>query len=285
MSYTAGVAADEFDPPPPPSIAVPEHPKDAVCNALRNTRDEVTGERLRCQQRAGWGTDHLGYGQCKFHGGNTASARRNGAGLRVKHITESVRDQLGQFYGLNAVLPYAAPVEVLQEELNRCRGVVAWIEQHISRWAYDPEMDGAAGGGGLLHEASVGPDGELVEAVTVRDETLSYGRMPELRLTNLPPLLTVVKGEKNAVVTDSEHRAWLRQLGEERDRLRVTAKLCIDADLDGRMVKLHEQGGMVLFQTLQLVLSRMGLESRTRELEVLVPAALGEIQDRLARSA
>lgn len=275
------MAADEFDPPPPPSITVPGKPRDAKCNALRRAVDEATGERLRCVQRAGWGTDHLGYGQCKFHGGNTPSANQNGATRRVSHVVESVRQQLGAFYGLNAVLPYITPPEVLAEELNRCRGVVAWIEQRIAGWEYRAEMDGAAGGGAVVREASVGPGGELVEAEKVRDRRSTFDRLPELTMTDLPPLLTVVKGEKNAVIAESEFQAWIKQLGVERDRLRTTAKLCIDADLDGRMVRLQEAGGLVIVQTLQLVLTRMGITGRQRELEALVPEALTEVQGQL----
>ncbi len=29
---------------------------------------------MPCQQKAGWGTDHVGYGRCKLHGGKNSGA-------------------------------------------------------------------------------------------------------------------------------------------------------------------------------------------------------------------
>lgn len=221
------------------------------CGARRK-QTGPSGEQLTCNQPAGWGTDHPGFGQCKRHGGSTPNGVTAAARQRVASLTEGVRRQISPgFYGLGGPEVQVNPVEVLAEELARCKAVVAWIEGMVAQWGYDPESDQTGGS--------------------------SYGRLPELMQTGLPPLLTVVHGEKSSAVTDSEYRAWLRQLGEERDRLRITAKMCLDYGLDERMVRLYEGGGLIIVQAIGLVLGWMGLTGRQGELDTLVPRALQEL--------
>lgn len=45
------------------------------CNAARRQQPGP------CTRPAGWGTEHVGYGNCKLHGGNTAAGRAHGAKL------------------------------------------------------------------------------------------------------------------------------------------------------------------------------------------------------------
>ena len=42
-----------------------------------------TREGGRCQHEAGWGTDHPGWGRCKFHGGNSRNGRLHAARLEA----------------------------------------------------------------------------------------------------------------------------------------------------------------------------------------------------------
>jgi hypothetical protein len=41
----------------------------AICGAAKRQGQGV------CQKQAGWGTDHLGFGRCRLHGGNTTAHR------------------------------------------------------------------------------------------------------------------------------------------------------------------------------------------------------------------
>src|SRR5215208_1617092 len=50
--------------------------------------------RPRCRMPAGWGTDHVGYGQCKYHGGRMRSNRVASAKAELAAVTGS------QFMGL-----------------------------------------------------------------------------------------------------------------------------------------------------------------------------------------
>ena len=263
----------------PPTPEIPP-PAGGLCGAKR-LKPGPDGEVLYCTQRAGWGTQHPGVGNCRRHSGATPNGNTAAARRRVADITNDVRRQLGGFYGLNAPEAQVNPVEVLAEELARCRAVVAWIEAMVAKWSYDRDYDAAdERAGGLLTEASIGPDGEAIPGETVAP-SWRYGRLPELRQTGLPPLLTVVHGDKSSTVSDSEYRAWLRQLGEERDRLRVTAKLCLDAGLDERMTRVAESGGLMIVQALAMVLGWMGLSERQAELDRLVPQALEAVHESL----
>lgn len=75
-----------------------------------------------CEQPAGLGTDHLGVGRCKFHGGATRSHERAGA-------RELARRGL-LWYGDPD--PDADPGEALLEEVQRTAGHVAWLAKEIS---------------------------------------------------------------------------------------------------------------------------------------------------------
>lgn len=69
-----------------------------------------------CTQRAGHGTDHLGTGRCKFHGGCTPT--------QVKGAQRQMAEAAVVSYGLpRQIDPHAA----LLEELHRTAGHVAWL--------------------------------------------------------------------------------------------------------------------------------------------------------------
>ena len=71
---------------------------DEKCNAVK------TDGSGHCQQPAGFGTDHVGHGRCKYHGGSTPNQEKNIIGeledaaedaaiaykLRLKHVRQMV---------------------------------------------------------------------------------------------------------------------------------------------------------------------------------------------------
>jgi hypothetical protein len=72
------------------------------------------GEPGTCRRPAGWGTDHVGIGRCKLHGGCTvthveAVATQNA--IRVARLFGVHRDDIH-------------PVDGLVEELQRCAGLI-----------------------------------------------------------------------------------------------------------------------------------------------------------------
>lgn len=74
-----------------------------------------------CGQHAGWGTDHVGFGHCKLHGGAT----RNGQKFaQHQHAAQAVVT-----FGLPREID---PHDALLEELHRTAGHVAWLQQLIA---------------------------------------------------------------------------------------------------------------------------------------------------------
>jgi hypothetical protein len=75
-----------------------------------------------CRNRAGKGTQHVGYGHCRNHGGNTPGGK-----------TMAQREQ-----GYAAVRTYGLPLDdgnpddILLAEVRRSAGIVAWLEQQIA---------------------------------------------------------------------------------------------------------------------------------------------------------
>lgn len=95
----------------------PEEPGlDGKCGARK--RDGSGGH---CTQTAGWGTDHVGIGKCRKHGGST------------KNHVASAKTEMARL----AVATYGLPREVdpavaLLEEVHRSAGHVAWLQQKVA---------------------------------------------------------------------------------------------------------------------------------------------------------
>src|SRR5438445_284324 len=90
--------------------------------------DPKCGSRKRdgsgdtCALPAGWGTDHVGIGKCRLHGGKTRTHQ-------VAAQAEMVRQ---------AVVTYGLPREVdpsqaLLEEVHRTAGHVAWLAAKVAQ--------------------------------------------------------------------------------------------------------------------------------------------------------
>jgi hypothetical protein len=88
------------------------------CGAKR-TRSED-----RCTRPAGWGTDHPGYGSCKFHAGSTPNGR---AAARV----EMARDSLERL-GVAATATPVNPVELLGDLIDQSAAVVAFLREQVA---------------------------------------------------------------------------------------------------------------------------------------------------------
>lgn len=118
-----------------------------MSNATVAAGRERCGAKLRsgdgtCKLPAGHGTDHVGTGRCRRHGGKTQShvvAARN---------TEAKRAV--QTYGLpREIDPHAA----LLEELHRTAGHVAWLQQLVRDLNDTDLKQRSPGKGGTLFEA------------------------------------------------------------------------------------------------------------------------------------
>lgn len=105
----------------------------ATCNA--NTKRGGS-----CGRPAGWGTDHVGIGTCKLHGGSTPSANKHAARIRA----EALAIQYGGPIPLE-------PHEALLQELARTAGHVAWLG-NVVRNLEEDELVGPVGSEGPTNE-------------------------------------------------------------------------------------------------------------------------------------
>jgi hypothetical protein len=96
----------------PPAID-PERNR-AICGAIRSNG-------LPCRQNAGQGTDHVGYGHCKMHFGNTPS-----------QVTWAAKQEIAEVIRLADRRDDATPEMVLLEEVTRGAGAVAYFDQLVA---------------------------------------------------------------------------------------------------------------------------------------------------------
>lgn len=97
-----------------------------------------------CRKPAGWGTDHVGHGPCRLHGGAT-SAHRTAASKAI--AAEAVKT-----YGLPREVD---PRDALLEEVHRTAGAVDWLRGQVE--ALDPD---AVTWGVTEEKTSTGKDGD-----------------------------------------------------------------------------------------------------------------------------
>lgn len=108
-----------------------------------------------CTRPAGWGTDHVGIGRCKLHGGRTPD--------HIKQANVVKAERAVATYGLPREV---APDVALLEEVHRTAGHVAWLAEVVGQleqgevtWGLAEETDAPItdGGGGVTtkHKAAV----------------------------------------------------------------------------------------------------------------------------------
>jgi len=68
------------------TVTTPPQPK---CGAVRKGKT--------CTQVAGWGTDHVGWGSCKLHGGSTRAGRAAALRMAGEAMTDQERQALMDF--------------------------------------------------------------------------------------------------------------------------------------------------------------------------------------------
>ena len=82
-----------------------------------------------CGLPAGHGTDHVGIGRCRRHGGSTPTHEKSANKVKAERAVVT--------YGLSREIdPHAA----LIEELHRTAGHVAWLSDMIGRFDRDEEL-------------------------------------------------------------------------------------------------------------------------------------------------
>jgi hypothetical protein len=101
-----------------------------------------------CTQPAGWGTDHLGTGKCKLHGGTTPNHK-------IAAQMEQARQAVSTL-GLSRDIP---PEQALLEEVHRAAGHVAYLGMKVAELKPDDVVWGVAEE--IERPPVIGADGEV----------------------------------------------------------------------------------------------------------------------------
>lgn len=158
----------------------------------------VKANGVPCGQAAGMGTDHLGWGNCKFHGGTSKGHRIHASKLMA---AEAVRT-----LGLDIKID---PHRALLEELWRTAGHVVWLREKIEE----------LGGDDLLYLTELG----------------------------------------------FKPRAFLDVYQRERDHLAKVAKMCLDAGVAERQVRIAEEQGALVAMAIKAILADLNLTPEQAE--------------------
>jgi hypothetical protein len=139
--------------PPSERLADP----DTRCGARLKPDPNRKGDHTTCRNRAGEGTDHPGYGHCKFHGGTTEAGRKSAARSYGRDLIEREKARFG---GDRQLLDGVSPEEALLEEVRRSVAMVRFLEDAIAKWQMDadPNIPSSSTGGlpRLVDETSRG---------------------------------------------------------------------------------------------------------------------------------
>lgn len=220
-----------------------------ACGARKREKDSGQFGDRTCPQPRGWGTDHVGYGRCKWHGGNTPAGRKYAAVARAEAEVTKTRDAM-RFFGARVAID---PADALLEELQRSAGIVRWLEEAIGA-------------------VQAGAAAEYEEDVNDGD------RVATDQGTGLPKLIAVHTTDKAVGFTDTELAAWLKVYREERVHLRNIAKACVDAGIQERQQRLLEARAVMMGAVLQAAARRiLGTEIEGDRLRALLQESIVEV--------
>lgn len=222
-----------------------EAPPDERPPSARPTSEPRCGARVAekenrpagfCTNIAGFQTDHVGFGQCRMHGGITpagkkAAARQAGRDLVTRMKFGGDRTDLK--------IAHVTAEEALLEEVRRSVAMVRWLEERIGVWEV--------------------PDGW-------QDDT--RGGLPNLGNV-------IYDDDGKPTITQTEKAAWLTVYREERAHAAKVAKMAIDAGIAERMVTIAEDQGAILVQVIKQVLDALNLNPRqARMVPEVVPGVI-----------
>lgn len=216
------------------------------CGARKSQGGQLTGKL--CQQPAGFGTDHPGYGQCKFHGGATANGRKAAAEQLAGEIVERRRGEVGLFGDRAVVQPH----DVLLDELRRSYALVGNIERSMGAWM--AEGVPSEGTGAVV-------DGEHVVASGISEEQQGAG---------LPQLIAVHTTDKAVGFTDTEWAAWMKIYREERQHLVKVAQACAALGVLERHQRMLEANARFMRQVLERGLEALGVQAEPERIAAVM---------------
>lgn len=179
-------------------VLVPIRRTSIFCGARRRQGDAGA----TCRKPSGWGTNHMGTGTCRLHGGSTAAHGRHAQWTLARRVAE-----------LFAV-PRADidPVNGLIEELQRSAGLIEYYEAECAQLFADEVVWG---------ETSVEETRPAVDPNAEDDGA------------DLAPVERKVRSASGV-------NTWIKVLNEERDRFTHLCVAMIKLDLDHRRLTFQQ---------------------------------------------
>jgi hypothetical protein len=226
-SMLDGRAPDRLCPDEGNTLSGPADPMDAQKKRRPQGRADrcpaATHAGKPCGHPAGYGTDHKGFGLCKFHGGASPGGKKQGARLRAMGEFGSLLEECG------VLVEGRSHFDALTDALDRAgRMVVAWglkVEEldDDSKWEYVEVK---------------GPQGSRQRWVTVE------------KLGVVGPN---AQGEQRINVAVEQYGLWL-------DRYGRLAKMAADLGLEDRRVRVEERQADLLGQAVEAMLAELGVD-------------------------
>lgn len=175
--------------------------------------------RTPCGKPAGWGTDHVGFGECKLHGGCTATGRKRAARMEAEQLAAEWAERYAELE------PAVEPHDVLLRMVSRA----AWLVSFYGRKYRE-----------LLHVE--GDNALAVVTVRERDWSGSEGGGSETIRSN-----------------DVVLHIWGRLYHDAIDRAAKLAKTALDAGVEERKVRLAEAQADELADMFREFMDALGL--------------------------
>lgn len=230
-----------------------------MCGAKNKTREGT------CKKRKGFKTEHLGYGNCAQHGGNTEAGIKSA--MREMGRDLAIRYKASRRFGGDRTDPSLAnltPEQALLEEVRRTAAFVRFLEERIGSWNLTPtservieEFASSQSQHGRKYPGLSGQIEKVLEELDHQDpDSPNY----------LPPLTAV--HPTTGITSFTDAREWLYLYREERGHLARVSKMCIDAGVAQRLVAIAEDQGRILASAIRAVLQALNLSP---EQAALVP--------------
>lgn len=200
----------------------------------------LTRDGKPCTHGAGARTDHPGEGPCWLHGGRTPAAQKSGL---VKAAERAA--------ALMSVPVDIDPMKSLLTCVRVAAGDVAFAEMQIQR---------------ILDES--GEDGLLVRPVSVKKRPLDLGQEGEdpghqvEEVTTGPPQI----------------HAWLVFKQQAMERWAKFSKMCLDAGLEERLVRVEEDQAQRVVRAIRGILGDVGVDE-TSAVSAIVRKHLMQMDD------
>lgn len=269
----------------------------AKISAAQLAKSQEQGLRARCKtltchRAAGWSTNHSGWGNCKFHRGNTESHQKSAARQETRALMRT--------YGVPVDID---PEDALREEIHRTVGHVRWLAEKVASLGED-EVLAEVNGSSEPRAAKVidmkptrHPNSRAREQDDEDDDEAGepYTEDVSRDVVRLAPtgdealVFGVAEREVQAggeggghdrVKLTAQPNVWLQVYMAERKHLADITKIAMAAGLESRRLDWAEGMADRLISAMEDLASELGLDPTAPSVRLQIAASLERLTDR-----